>query len=199
MSDTIYSEPGKVAYSEFDNAPTGLIGTVGYQIIAKSDDSIVQVRTTSDIVEAPTLSGRYKAKFLAPDDEGAYTILWDVGEIGPETTATDDLFVTGNLAALIEGEEGKILSLAEYKTRRQLTEVSLERDDAIRAALASAEDAILQYTGRDFTTAQAEEIREFPWEIHTTILETDDFVGKPSKISFEAPGVGGATAFPTSA
>lgn len=92
-----------------------------------------------------------------------------------------------------------ILSLDEYKLRRQLTEASPERDEAIEAALASAEDAILQYTGRDFTMAQVEEQREFPWEIHTTILETDDFVGKPSKISFEMPGVGGATTFPTSA
>lgn len=92
-----------------------------------------------------------------------------------------------------------ILSLDEYKLRRQLPEASSERDEAIEAALASAEDAILQYTGRDFTMAQTEELREFPWEMHATILETDDFVGKPSKISFEVPGVGSGTTFPTSA
>lgn len=197
MSDTIYSEPGKVTYSEFDNAPTGLVGVVGYQILAKADDSVVQARTTSSIVESPALSGRYKATFNAPDDEGAYTILWDIGEVGPETTAADDLFVTSNLATMIEGEEGKILSLAEYKMRRQIIEVSAERDEAIRAALSSAEDAVLEYTGRDFTTAQTIETRAFPWELHTIILETDDFVGKPSSISFEVPGAGSAAAFPT--
>lgn len=90
-----------------------------------------------------------------------------------------------------------ILTLDEFKTRRQITEASTERDEAIEAAILSAEDAILQYTGRDFTTAQAIETREFPWEIHTTILETDDFVGKPSAITFEVPGVGGAAVFPT--
>lgn len=92
-----------------------------------------------------------------------------------------------------------ILTLAEYKTRRQITEASSERDEAIEAALESAEDAVLQYTGRDFTTPQGVETREFPWEIHSTVLETDDFVGKPTSISFEVPGVGSASVFPTNA
>lgn len=86
-----------------------------------------------------------------------------------------------------------ILTLAEYKTRKQISEAEPERDLAIEAALESAEDAVLQYTGRDFNTAQAVETREYPWEIHTTILETDDFVGKPSSVTFEVPGVGGST------
>src|SRR5512146_869429 len=92
-----------------------------------------------------------------------------------------------------------ILTLAEYKTRRQLSEASKERDEAIEAALTSAEDAVLQYTGRDFTTAQKVETREFPWEVHTTILETDDFVGAPSAITLEAPGSGSASTFPINA
>lgn len=88
-----------------------------------------------------------------------------------------------------------ILTLDEYKVRRQLAEASTERDEAIEAALASAEDAVLQYTGRDFTTAQAIETREFPWEVHATILETDDFVDKPSAITFEVPGAGATLPF----
>lgn len=89
-----------------------------------------------------------------------------------------------------------ILSLAEYKTRRALTEASTARDEAITAALASAEDAVLQYTGRDFTTAENLETREFPWEVHTTILETDDFVGKPTGITLEVPGIGTSVPLP---
>lgn len=92
-----------------------------------------------------------------------------------------------------------ILTLAEYKTRRQIVEANPERDEAIEAALASAEDAVLQYTGRDFTTPQGVETREFPWEVHSTVLETDDFVGKPTAIAFEIPGVGAANIFPTNA
>lgn len=89
-----------------------------------------------------------------------------------------------------------ILTLAEYKTRRQLTEASTERDEAIEAALESAEDAILRYTDRDFNTAQAVETREFPWEVHSTVLDTDDFVETPTSITLEVPGVTGATALP---
>lgn len=92
-----------------------------------------------------------------------------------------------------------ILSVSDYKTRRQLTEASAERDAAITAALASAEDAVLQYTGRDFTTPEGTETREFPWEVHTAILETDDFVGKPIGITLEVPGVGAGSALPTGA
>lgn len=92
-----------------------------------------------------------------------------------------------------------ILTLPEYKTRRQITEASQERDEALTAALAAAEDAVLQYTTRDFTTAEGVETREYPWEVHTTILETDDFVGKPSAIAFEIPGVGATNIYPVSA
>jgi hypothetical protein len=84
-----------------------------------------------------------------------------------------------------------ILELKEYKTRRELTEASTERDEAIEAALASAEDAVLKYTDRDFATTETTETREYPWEVHTTILETDDFVGNPDSITIEAPGGGG--------
>lgn len=68
-----------------------------------------------------------------------------------------------------------ILSLAEYKKRRELTEASVERDEALTAALEAAEDAVLQYTGRDFTTAQAVETKTYVYD-GSGILETDDFV-----------------------
>lgn len=92
-----------------------------------------------------------------------------------------------------------ILTLKEYKKRRQINEANEERDEAIEAALASAEDAVLEYTGRDFTTAQETETREYPWETHTNILETDDFVEAPSNIELEVPGGGSASTFPTEA
>lgn len=92
-----------------------------------------------------------------------------------------------------------ILELKEYKKRRQITEASTERDEAITAALESAEDAVLQYTGRDFTTVEGVETREFPWEVHTMVLETDDFVGNPTAITLEVPGVGGAVGLPLNA
>lgn len=68
-----------------------------------------------------------------------------------------------------------ILSLSEYKARRELTEASVERDEALTAALDAAEDTVLQYTGRDFTTAQAIETKTYVYD-GSGILETDDFV-----------------------
>lgn len=83
-----------------------------------------------------------------------------------------------------------ILTLTEYKKRRQIVAVDAARDEALEAALASAEDEVLKYTDRDFTKAEEAETREYPFEIHATVLDTDDFVGKPTLIEFEVPGVG---------
>lgn len=199
MSDTIYAHAGATTFSELDGAPTGLVGTIGFRLIRKLDNVTVAARTTAGIVESPAGSGRYQATFTAPTAQGDYTVFWDLGSISPETTTSDDLVVTNDLAAIIEGEPNRILSLAEYRARRKLNEASKERDEALEAALSSAEDAVLQYTNRDFTTATVIETREFPWEAHTMILETDDFVGKPTGISFEVPGVGGVGAFPPNA
>jgi hypothetical protein len=67
-----------------------------------------------------------------------------------------------------------ILDLDGYKKRREIATANAERDDAITAALLSAEDAVLKYTGRDFTTAPAVETRDYPYT-GEVILETDDF------------------------
>jgi hypothetical protein len=96
MSDTIYSGPGATFYSDLDNAPTGLVGTVGVRIIRKSDEATVLARTTAGIVEVPAGSGRYVATLVAPLTQGDFTVFWDTGTVTPTTTATDDLVVTNN-------------------------------------------------------------------------------------------------------
>lgn len=73
------------------------------------------------------------------------------------------------------GGSGSILSLAEYKKRRSLNEANPQRDEALEAAIASAEDAILRFTSRDFTQAQSAETRTYVYD-GSGILETDDFV-----------------------
>lgn len=200
MSDTIYSKANETFYSELTNAPSGLVGTVGVRIIRKSDGVVVLARTTAGITEVPAGAGTYRAALTAPPALDAYAVLWDTGSVSPATVAEDDLIVTTSVAEVVEPPTtGKILTLAEYKKRRQLTEASMERDEATTAALEAAEDAVLQYTGRDFTTAEGVETRSFPWEIHTVILETDDFVGAPTGIELEVPGVGSGMTFPTNA
>lgn len=150
MSDTIYSLPGAVYYSELDNAPTGLVGVLGVQLLAKDDDAVVMARTTAGIVEVPVGSGRYKATLVAPGVQGDYTVFWDKGEVTPTTTATDDLVVTANLPApagptfpgypsteeLVDGSVNEILT--------GLTE---KQQDALRDAAIVAVEA---YTGQSF-------------------------------------------------
>lgn len=69
----------------------------------------------------------------------------------------------------------RILTLEEYKKRREIDTASAARDDALEAALIGAEDIALKYTGRDFSAAQAAETREYSYD-DSVILETDDFV-----------------------
>jgi hypothetical protein len=97
MSDTIYSRPEETFYSALENAPTGLVGTVGVRILRKSDDSVVLARTTAGIVESPAGSGYYLFTGKAPSIKAAYTVLWDTGTVSPETTAADDLIVTAEV------------------------------------------------------------------------------------------------------
>lgn len=97
----------------------------------------------------------------------------------------------------VEAPNTAILTLEEYKVRRQLDEANPLRDEAITASLEAAEDDILKYTDRDFGAAAVIETRPFPWEIHSTVLDTDDFTGEPLSITFELPGIGEAAIFPT--
>lgn len=73
------------------------------------------------------------------------------------------------------GGPNKIIDLEEYKLRRKVTEASKENDEAIEAALLSAEDAVLQYTGRDFSMEPTLETKTYVYD-GSGILETDDFV-----------------------
>lgn len=188
----IYAKPGAKYTAVLNAGVTGLVGTLTVQL-EKADGTTAVAPTTAGIVEVePTVYAA--AALVAPTTAGTYIVVWD----NDGTRAAEELVVTSSLAADVESTD-RILTLDEYKARRKITEVSKERDEALEAALSSAEDAILRYTGRDFTTAQAVETREFPWEIHTTVLETDDFVGKPTSITFELPGIGSAAVFPTNA
>src|SRR4051812_41290245 len=80
-----------------DNAPTGLLGTLGLQIQDGAGVAVVG-RTTTGIVESPAGSGVYTATVTAPTTSGAYVIVWDTGGSFP-VFATEDLTVTGPVAA----------------------------------------------------------------------------------------------------
>lgn len=80
------------------------------------------------------------------------------------------------------GGTSAILTLSEYKKRREMNEANPPRDEALEAAISSAEDAIIRYTGRDFKAAQAIETRTYMYD-GSGILETDDFVDVSGVIS----------------
>jgi hypothetical protein len=93
------------------------------------------------------------------------------------------------------GGAGAILTLDEYNTRRELTEASTERDEATSAAIAAAEDAVLQHTGRDFTQPAGAETRSYVYD-GSGILEVDDFTNATAVTIDGAAQSGGWTAGP---
>lgn len=170
---TIYTNPGAQFESKLTNAPSGLVGTLHVQIIRDSDGSVVLARTTAGIVESPAASGRYVFTHAAPTLEDQYTVLWDRGSVTPENTAEDTLLVNSDLVSLIEGESPTILSVADYKTLRNIPPGDTTRDASLALAAKSATDAILQYTDRNFLDAEVEEARTFTYN-YSGILEIDD-------------------------
>lgn len=88
-----YEKPGDSFDAGLDNAPTGLVGTLGVRI----DRGAVTItpRTTAGIVEFPAGSGVYSAALTAPADEGDYKIVWDTGGLTP-SWASEDLNVVFN-------------------------------------------------------------------------------------------------------
>lgn len=90
-----------------------------------------------------------------------------------------------------------LLTLKEYKKRRQITEASTERDEAIEAGIFSAEDAILQYIKRDFAAAPVTETRTFHYD-SSGVLETDDFAN-PTSVVLSAPLGGLSRTVPSTA
>jgi hypothetical protein len=138
MSDTIYTAPGATFHSSLDNAPTGLVGTVGVQIIRKSDEAVVTARTTAGIVESPAGSGRYVATLVAPAVKADYTVFWDTGSVTPTTTASDELVVTATGFPEPEGESPEagmpMVTLADFRPSPRFdgtpwTEARVEKSD----------------------------------------------------------------------
>lgn len=145
MSDTIYSRPGETFYSELDNAPTGMVGTLGVRVLAKSDESTVTARTTAGIVESPAGSGRYKATLTAPNAAGAYTVLWDTGTVSPTTTASDDLSVTYDLPPTVQS--GPLYATPDDLRKELKVSAEMLPDEEANGILTTACDLIDERLG----------------------------------------------------
>jgi phage gp36-like protein len=88
-----YEKPGASFEATLDNAPAGLVGTLGIRVT--HDSATVTARTTAGIVEYPAGSGVYTATLTAPSTEGDYRIVWDTGGLTP-SWASEDLEVVAN-------------------------------------------------------------------------------------------------------
>lgn len=75
-----------------DNAPTGLVGVIGYKIEDSLGNTVV-ARTTAGIVAAAPTS--YIASVAAAPAAGLYVFVWDTGGSSP-TYATETMTVTAN-------------------------------------------------------------------------------------------------------
>jgi hypothetical protein len=78
----IYTKAASSTDAYLSQAPPGLVGTLGFQII-DSDGTVVAPRTTAGIVELIAGSGEYRARFISPAAHGEYRIEWDTAGATP--------------------------------------------------------------------------------------------------------------------
>lgn len=90
-----YVKPGETFEAVADNAPTGLVGTIGVRIIDTPGTTVITPRTTAGITEVPAGSGFYSASLTAPSDKGTYSVVWDTGGATPQY-AREELRVVSN-------------------------------------------------------------------------------------------------------
>lgn len=149
----IYATPNEEVESYIEGAPTGLTGTVGVQVINLETDVIIAARRTTGVQEIPSGSGAYYTKIVAPNKPGNYSVVWDTGEISPETAATDVLVVnsTGVVPPTVSGT-GNLISLEQLRVAHGVPKSTSdpELDAKYEQAIRGASAAIRSYTDRAF-------------------------------------------------
>ena len=184
MAD-LYALPGRPFEASVSNAPTGLVGTIGVQIVDLPAGTVVVPRTTAGIAEVPAGSGIYSTTLTAPSNGGTYTIIWDLGTVDPANTATDTLIVSpaGDPSAPSDGVN--LLTLAELKTYLNIDPTDTRKDSMHTALLRVVSSAIRTYTGRDFGAPTVAEARNFEYD-GSGFLDIDDASGI-TQVEFVAP------------
>lgn len=120
----IYITPGNTFEATLSGAPTGLTGTLGVRILNNAGGTTL-ARTTAGIAEFPAGSGFYTVTLTAPTTTGQYSIFWDTGSVGPTTTASEDLVVTGDSSWVVGGSSDAFITrtdLSDYLGRDVTTD-----------------------------------------------------------------------------
>lgn len=90
---------------------SGLVGTIGVQIVDDTDTTVYG-RTTNGITESPPASGVYHVSLLSPIDKANYLVQWDTGVISRPTVAIEELRVTDETEPIFSVPGGTYESIA---------------------------------------------------------------------------------------
>ncbi len=125
----------------FDGETTGLVGTLAVRILDSTTGDVVVARSTDDIIEIAPAD--YRAELVAPDTDGSYLIVWDLGDPDdPDGTFSEELLVnaTGTIPAAPGPAYATVEELAALLKVNPVSRVDqLERVLATAAAEIDAE------------------------------------------------------------
>lgn len=174
-----------VAYTE--DAPTGLVGTIGVQI-KDATDATVLARTTAHIIEVVADSGVYQYNGTAPEAPGPYVLIWDTGGVTP-SYATELFQVTPGSAYVPEGDVTTVADLTDLAVlipwaRRACEgpygppagQVTLA-DDVVYPMIADACSEIILFSGSLFGHCLAVTARD-PLAGYPTQWKTDEVLNQ---------------------
>lgn len=176
----IYAQPSEKVEIAANDDSTGLVGSLGYQVIDPQTAAVVVARSTAGVVEAPAGSGLYFARLTAPASSGSYVIVWDKGTISPETVAYDQLVInpSGKAPSSESSEEleaESLITLEELKFAMNIAagEVDALRDARLQQAIRDASAAVRRFADRAFGKPVSAETRIYEWD-HSGYLDIDD-------------------------
>lgn len=117
------------------DAPTGLVGTLGFELVTAAGVSVI-AHTTAGITEPST--GDYAKTFTTPATEGDYLIVWDTAG----STISETLSVTWDAPTAPSFTPGApYFTVAEFRDRYSDISEDKYTDSQIETARALAEEA----------------------------------------------------------
>lgn len=169
-------------YAYAEDAPTGLVGTIGVKVLLP-DDTVAVAHTTAGIVEMATGTGVYQATILAPHAPGQYIVIWDVP--GPQYSS-ELLTVQPGSAYTPPGDVVPVADLTDLMVlvpwARRATEgpfgapagLPTLTDSQLYAAVADACAEMILFTGTLFGHQLIVQARDptggFPTQWHTEVV-----------------------------
>ena len=172
----IYAQPGTAFQAVLDNAPTGLVGTIGVRVIRDLDGATVIARTTANITEVVAGSGTYLAKLAAaPAEAGSYLVFWDTGTVTPSTTSTEEM-VVGAATALNPPPTGsELCTLADVRLLMQKAATDTAQDAFIQSQILRVSQEVMDWCERQFAPVEEHATKTFSWERTGTLVSFAPF------------------------